>query len=181
MAEKLPPYEEWKLENPGSSKEFYDQVKKNQELDFSLKSIVSIYTDIFKSAKSNYQTNKRRNELIEDNERKEDFPKYDTKLPEIKLTTKEADKIIKKVVSEDTPDLKDLVKTADIKLEAQENPKTSGFTNALIFATGGPLSVRDDSQPLSMAGFSACWCWCRRRCLCGCSGLCGCSCNGAGL
>ena len=59
MAEQLPPYEEWKLENPGYSKEFYDQVKKNQELDFSLKSLVSVYTDIFKSAKSNYETNKK--------------------------------------------------------------------------------------------------------------------------
>ena len=141
MAEKLPSYEEWKLDNPGYSKTYYDQLKHIEEGGNPYTGPISLFSNIAKLFK--------RDKKVE-----EDIPKYDNKLPEVKLTTKDADKIIKKVVSEDTPDLKDLVKTADIKLEAQENPKTIGFTNALIFATGGPLSVREDSQPLSMAGFS---------------------------
>ena len=136
MAEQLPPYEEWKLDNPGYSKEFYDQVKKNRE-GGNPYSIFSSIADVFKKNKATA---------------KEDTPKYENKLPEVKLTTKDADKIIKKVVSDDTPDLKELVKTADLKLEAQENPETKGWVNALIFATGGPLSVRDDNLPLSYAG-----------------------------
>ena len=31
MAEKLPPYEEWKLDNPGYSKTYYDQLKHIEE------------------------------------------------------------------------------------------------------------------------------------------------------
>ena len=31
MAEQLPPYEEWKLENPGYSKTYYDQLKHIEE------------------------------------------------------------------------------------------------------------------------------------------------------
>ena len=131
-------YEEFKLDHPGYSEEFYNQVKSNKEGGNPYK-IFSSIADVFKKNKATV---------------KEDTPKYDNKLPEIKITNKEADKIIKKVVSDKSPDLKELVKTANIKLEAQEDPKTSGFTNALIFATGGPLSVREDSQPLSMAGFS---------------------------
>tara|TARA_Y100001963_G_scaffold49976_1_gene70005 strand:+ start:8651 stop:13318 length:4668 start_codon:yes stop_codon:yes gene_type:complete len=141
MAEKLPSYEEWKIDNPGKSKTFYDQLKHLEEGGSPWTGPASLFSNVAKLFKK-------------DKKVEEETPKYSQELPEIKLTTKDADKIIKKVISEETPDLKDLVKTADIKLEAQENPKTIGFTNALIFATGGPLSVRDDNLPLSYAGFS---------------------------
>ena len=137
MAEKLPPYEEWKLDNPGYSKTYYDQLKHIEEGGSPYTGPASIFSNVAKLFK--------RDKKVE-----EDVPKYDTKLPEVKLTTKDADKIIKKVVSNETPDLKELVKTADLKLEAQENPKSQGWVNALIFATGGPLSMREDSLP----GFS---------------------------
>lgn len=69
---------------------------------------------------------------------KEDVPKFDTKLPEIKITKETAEKVIKKAInSDDQPDLKDLVKTADLKLKAEENPETAGWVKSLIFATGG--------------------------------------------
>ena len=137
MAEQLPPYEEWKLDNPGYSKTYYDQLKHIEEGGSPYTGPASLFSNVAKLFK--------RDKKVE-----EDVPKYDTKLPEVKLTTKDADKIIKKVVSDETPDLKELVKTADLKLEAQENPKTAGWVNALIFATGGPLSMREDSLP----GFS---------------------------
>ena len=72
---------------------------------------------------------------------KEDVPKYNTKLPEIKITKETAEKVIKKAInSDDQPDLKDLVKTADLKLKAEENPETAGWVKALMFATGAPVS-----------------------------------------
>ena len=141
MAEQLPPYEEWKLENPGYSKTYYDQLKHIEEGGSPYTGPASLFSNVAKLFK--------RDKTV-----KEDTPKYDNKLPEVKLTTKDADKIIKKVVLNETPDLKELVKTADIKIKAEENPETMGWVNALIFATGGPLSVRDDNLPLSYAGFS---------------------------
>jgi len=141
MAEKLPPYEEWKLENPGYSKTYYDQLKHIEEGGSPYTGPASIFSNVAKLFK--------RDKKVE-----EETPKYENKLPEVKLTTKDADKIIKKVVLNETLDLKELVKTADIKIKAQENPETMGWANALIFATGGPLSVRDDNLPLSYAGFS---------------------------
>ena len=71
---------------------------------------------------------------------KEDVPKFDTKLPEVKITAATAEKVIKKAInSDDQPSLKDLATTADLKLKAEEDPKTKGLVDALIFATGGPL------------------------------------------
>ena len=117
MAEKFD-IEQYKLDNPGYSEEFYEQVKSNKEGG----NPYSIFSSLFKKKE------------------KEDVPKYDTKLPEIKITKETAEKVIKKAInSDDQPDLKDLVKTADLKLKAEENPKTKGLVDALIFATGGPL------------------------------------------
>jgi hypothetical protein len=71
---------------------------------------------------------------------KEDTPKYSTELPEIKITSKTAEKVIKKVINSDNqPSLKDLVTTADLKLKAEENPETAGWVKSLIFATGGNI------------------------------------------
>ena len=73
--------------------------------------------------------------------KKEDEPKFEgTKLPEVKITAETAEKAIKKAINSDNqPDIKDLVKTADLKLKAEENPETAGWVKALIFATGGPV------------------------------------------
>jgi len=69
---------------------------------------------------------------------KEDEPKFDTKLPEIKITKETAEKVIKKAINnDDQPSLKDLANTADLKLKAEENPETAGWVKSLIFATGG--------------------------------------------
>jgi len=69
---------------------------------------------------------------------KEDVPKFDTKLPEVKITAATAEKVIKKAInSDDQPSLKDLATTADLKLKAEENPETAGWVKSLIFATGG--------------------------------------------
>jgi hypothetical protein len=71
---------------------------------------------------------------------KEDTPKYSTELPEIKITSKTAEKVIKKVInSENQPSLKDLTTTADLKIKAEENPETAGWVKSLIFATGGNI------------------------------------------
>ena len=71
---------------------------------------------------------------------KEDTPKYSTELPEIKITSKTAEKVIKKVINSDNqPSLKDLVTTADLKLKAEKNPETAGWVKSLIFATGGNI------------------------------------------
>ena len=71
---------------------------------------------------------------------KEDTPKYDPKLPEIIITAETAEKAIKKSInSENQPSLKDLAKTADLKIKAEKNPKTSGWVKSLIFATGGQI------------------------------------------
>ena len=71
---------------------------------------------------------------------KEDEPKFDTKLPEIKITKETAEKVIKKAInSNDQPSLKDLATTADLKLKAEENPETAGWVKSLIFATGGQV------------------------------------------
>ena len=112
MAEQLPPYEEWKLDNPGYSKTYYDQLKHIEEGGSPYLGPASLFSNIAKLFK-------RDKVKVE-----EDTPKYDKKLPEIKLTSKDADEIIKKVVSNDQPDLKELVKTAELKIEAQEKPKT---------------------------------------------------------
>ena len=85
---------------------------------------------------------------------KEDVPKFDTKLPEVKITAATAEKVIKKAInSDDQPDLKDLVKTADIKLKAEENPETAGWVKALMFATGAPTSetLYDDKVKTQIA------------------------------
>jgi len=117
MAEKFD-IEQYKLDNPGYSEEFYEQVKSNKEGG----NPYSIFSSLFKKKE------------------KEDVPKYDTKLPEVKITKETAEKVIKKAINTDNqPDLKDLVKTADLKLKAEEDPKTKGLVDALIFATGGPL------------------------------------------
>ena len=72
---------------------------------------------------------------------KEDVPKFDTKLPEVKITAATAEKVIKKAInSDDQPSLKDLATTADLKLKAEENPQTAGWVKALMFATGAPSS-----------------------------------------
>ena len=72
--------------------------------------------------------------------RKEDEPKYSTELPEIKITAETAEKAIKKAINSDNqPDIKDLVRTADLKLKAEENPETAGWVKSLIFATGGSI------------------------------------------
>ena len=69
---------------------------------------------------------------------KEDVPKFDTKLPEVKITAATAEKVIKKAINnDDQPSLKDLANTADLKLKAEENPETAGWVKSLIFATGG--------------------------------------------
>ena len=69
---------------------------------------------------------------------KEDVPKYSTELPEIKITTETAEKVIKKTINSDNqPSLKDLATTADLKLKAEEDPETAGWVKSLIFATGG--------------------------------------------
>ena len=92
MAEKFD-IEQYKLDNPGYSEEFYEQVKSNKEGG----NPYSIFSSLFKKKE------------------KEDVPKYDTKLPEIKITKETAEKVIKKAInSDDQPDLKDLVKTADL-------------------------------------------------------------------
>jgi len=71
---------------------------------------------------------------------KEDTPKYDPKLPEIIITAETAEKAIKKSInSENQPSLKDLANTADLKIKAEKNPKTSGWVKSLIFATGGQI------------------------------------------
>ena len=71
---------------------------------------------------------------------KEDISKYSTELPEIKITSKTAEKVIKKVINSDNqPSLKDLVTTADLKLKAEKNPETAGWVKSLIFATGGNI------------------------------------------
>ena len=89
MAEKFD-IEQYKLDNPGYSEEFYEQVKSNKEGG----NPYSIFSSLFKKKE------------------KEDVPKYDTKLPEIKITKETAEKVIKKAInSDDQPDLKDLVKT----------------------------------------------------------------------
>ena len=117
MAEKFD-IEKYKLDNPGYSDEFYEQVKSNKEGG----NPYSIFYSLFKKKE------------------KEDVPKYDTKLPEIKITKETAEKVIKKAInSDDQPSLKDLATTADLKLKAEEDPKTKGLVDALIFATGGPL------------------------------------------
>ena len=117
MAEKFD-IEKYKLDNPGYSDEFYEQVKSNKEGG----NPYSIFSSIFKKKE------------------KEDVPKYNTKLPEVKITAETAEKVIKKAInSDDQPSLKDLATTADLKLKAKEDPKTKGLVDALIFATGGPL------------------------------------------
>ena len=90
MAEQLPPYEEWKLENPGYSKTYYDQLKHIEEGGSPYTGPASLFSNVAKLFK--------RDKTV-----KEDTPKYDNKLPEVKLTTKDADKIIKKVVLNETP------------------------------------------------------------------------------
>jgi len=116
MAEKFD-IEQYKLDNPGYSEEFYEQVKSNKEGG----NPYSIFSSLFKKKE------------------KEDVPKYNTKLPEVKITKETAEKVIKKAInSDDQPSLKDLATTADLKLKAEENPKTKGLVDALIFATGGP-------------------------------------------
>jgi len=100
MAEKFD-IEKYKLDNPGYSDEFYEQVKSNKEGG----NPYSIFSSIFKKKE------------------KEDVPKYDTKLPEVKITAETAEKVIKKAInSDDQPSLKDLATTADLKLKAKEDP-----------------------------------------------------------
>jgi len=116
MAEQFD-IESYKLENPGYSDTFYEQVKSNKEGGNPF----SIYSKLFKRKE------------------KEDVPKYDTKLPEVKINSNTVEKIVKKVVSNDQPSLKDLAQTADLKIKAEENAETKGWVKSLIFATGGPL------------------------------------------
>ena len=85
---------------------------------------------------------------------KENEPKFDTKLPEIKITKETAEKVIKKAINSDNqPSLKDLATTADIKLKAEENPETAGWVKALMFATGAPSSesLYDDKLKTQIA------------------------------
>ena len=83
---------------------------------------------------------------------KEDVAKYETEIPKIKLSSEAVEKVIKKVVSSDEqPTLKDLVRTADLKLKAEENPETKGWVQSLIFATGGPKPDISDTTKTEIA------------------------------
>tara|TARA_R110000787_G_scaffold83226_1_gene179417 strand:- start:4 stop:4578 length:4575 start_codon:yes stop_codon:yes gene_type:complete len=56
----------------------------------------------------------------------------------ISISKEGVKKVIQNVLGDNTqPDLKDLVRTADLKLKAIENPETAPWVNSLIFATGG--------------------------------------------
>jgi hypothetical protein len=83
---------------------------------------------------------------------KEDTPKYSTELPEIKITSKTAEKVIKKVISsENQPSLKDLTTTADLKTKAEKNPETAGWVKSLIFATGGNIPEISNEKKTEIA------------------------------
>jgi hypothetical protein len=83
---------------------------------------------------------------------KEDISKYSTELPEIKITSKTAEKVIKKVINSDNqPSLKDLVTTADLKLKAEKNPETAGWVKSLIFATGGNIPEISNEKKTEIA------------------------------
>ena len=93
----------------------------------------------------------KKKEIVE----KEEVPKYaDTPIKKIKLSTSTVDKVIKKVVSDnDQPTASELVKTADLRLKAEENPATAGWVKTLMFATGAPSadSLYDDKLKTQIA------------------------------
>ena len=83
---------------------------------------------------------------------KEDVPKYSTELPKITVTAETAEKAIKKAINSDSqPDIKDLVRTADLKLKAEENPETAGWVKSLIFATGGSIPEVSNKKKTEIA------------------------------
>ncbi len=93
MAKKFD-IKKYKRDNQEYSDEFYEQVKSKKEGG----NPKSIFSSIFKKKE------------------KEDVPKYDTKLPEVKITAETAEKVIKKAIkSDDQPSLKELATTADLK------------------------------------------------------------------
>ena len=91
----------------------------------------------------------KKKEIVE----KEEVPKYaDTPIKKIKLSTSTVDKVIKKVVSDnDQPTASQLVKTADLKLKAENDPKTAPWVKSLIYATGGDVPEISNKKKTEIA------------------------------